>query len=82
MSDLANKLTAGNPALGAMIPQELKQIMAKYDNISAVSVGLKGDAGVRLGYNVGAMFDINEKITIGASYRSKVMARVKEAMLR
>ena len=78
MSDLANKLTAGNPALGAMIPQELKQIMAKYDNISAVSVGLKGDAGVRLGYNVGAMFDINEKITIGASYRSKVMARVKE----
>ena len=78
MSGLAGKLTAGNPALGAMIPQQLKEVMAKYDYVSAASVGLKGDAGVRLGYNIGAMFDVNEKITIGASYRSKVMAKVKE----
>lgn len=78
MSGLTGKLTAGNPALGAMIPQQLKEVMAKYDYVSAASVGLKGDAGVRLGYNIGAMFDVNEKITIGASYRSKVMAKVKE----
>ena len=78
MSGLAGKLTAGNPALEAMIPQQLKEVMAKYDNVSAASVGLKGDAGVRLGYNIGAMFDVNEKVTIAASYRSKVTAKVKE----
>lgn len=78
MSGLAGKLTAGNPALEAMIPQQLKEVMAKYDNVSAASVGLKEDAGVRLGYNIGAMFDVNEKVTIAASYRSKVTAKVKE----
>ena len=45
--------------------------MAKYQDASAASVNLKGDAGVRLGFNVGAMFDINEKWTVGVSYRSK-----------
>lgn len=70
-----------NPMLGALIGPDLADIrqgMTKYDDASAASVNLREDAGVRLGYNVGAMFDINEKITIGLSYRSKVMARVKE----
>ena len=34
--------------------------------------------GVRLGFNVGAMYDVNEHFTVGVSYRSKVTARVKE----
>lgn len=71
-------LLAGNPGMEAMIPQEIKSLIAKYDNVSAASVGLKGDAGVRMGFNVGAMFDVNDKITLGLSYRSKVTARVKE----
>lgn len=71
-------LLSGKPELGAMIPEAIKQLIAKYDNLSAASVGLKGDAGLRMGFNVGAMFDVNEKITVGLSYRSKVTARVKE----
>lgn len=70
-----------NPGLAAMLKPQLDGIMqgmAKYDDASAASVDLKGDAGVRLGFNVGAMFDINEKFTVGLSYRSKVKARVKE----
>lgn len=78
MSSLAAGIIAGNPSLGALIPDEIKALMAKYDNTSAASVGLKGDAGMRFGFNVGAMYDINEKITVGLSYRSKVKARVKE----
>lgn len=54
------------------------QDIEKYEDASAASVNLKGDAGIRLGFNVGAMFDVNDKITIGVSYRSKVKARVKE----
>lgn len=71
-------LLSGRPELGAMIPDQIKQLIAKYDNLSAASVGLTGDAGLRMGFNVGAMFDVNEKITLGLSYRSKVTARVKE----
>ena len=78
MSGLANKLFAANPALAALIPQELKTVIVKYDNASAASAGLTGDAGVRVGYNLGAMFVVNDKISIGASYRSKVTAKVKE----
>lgn len=78
ISAMANAVIGGNPQLGAMIPDEIKALIGKYDNTSAASVGLKGDAGMRFGFNVGAMFDINEKITIGLSYRSKVIAKVKE----
>lgn len=81
MSGFADKLIGGNSALEGLVNQAapgLLEGIAKYDDVSAVSVGLKGDAGVKLGYNVGAMFDVNEKITLGVSYRSKVMARVKE----
>lgn len=75
---MADILLSGNPGLGVMIPDDIKALIVKYNDVSAASVGLKGDAGVRFGFNIGAMYDINEKITIGLSYRSKVIARVKE----
>lgn len=78
MSKMAGQIIASNPALGALIPEEMKAVIAKYDDASAASVQLKGDAGIRFGFNVGAMYDINEKFTVGVSYRSKVTAKVKE----
>lgn len=66
-----------HPELAAQLPGMLAE-MKKYDDVSAASVSLKGDAGLRLGFNVGAMYDINDKFTVGVSYRSKVRARVKE----
>lgn len=76
-------------SLGQLLPPEqiaaikpmidpIMQEMARYDDAAAASVSLKGNAGVRLGFNVGAMYDINEKFTVGVSYRSKVTAKVKE----
>lgn len=48
-----------------------------FGNTAPASVNLKGTAEVVLGFNVGAMWDINKKITVGASYRSKMDMKVK-----
>ena len=47
-------------------------------DIDAASATLAGDAGVKIGYNVGAMYDVSNKITLGVSYRSKVTMKVPE----
>lgn len=81
MIDKFKPMLDKNPMLGAIVKPVVEDIMKdmqKYNEASAASVNLKGDAGIRFGFNVGAMFDINEKLTVGLSYRSKVMARVKE----
>ena len=39
---------------------------------AAASINLQGDSKVAVGVNVGAMFDINKKWTLGASFRSKM----------
>lgn len=77
LSDMAQKLISKKPELAGLAGPLLGEI-AKFDNISAASVNLKGNAGIRMGFNVGAMFDITDQWTVGVSYRSKVKARVKE----
>lgn len=42
------------------------------------SATLDGKAGVRAGFNIGILYDISEKISVGLSYRSKIKMRVKE----
>ena len=74
---ISDKLIGDNPTVQALANDLLAE-MAKFDNIAAASVKLKGDAHMRLGLNVGMMYDRNEKVTIGASYRSEVKARVKK----
>lgn len=81
MIDKFKPMLDAKPGLGAIVKpvvQDIMSDMAKYNEASAASVNLTGDAGVRFGFNVGAMYDINDKFTVGVSYRSKVMARVKE----
>lgn len=41
------------------------------------SLNLNGKAAVAVGINAGVMWDINEKVTVGASYRSKMNMTVK-----
>lgn len=48
-----------------------------FGNTTPASVNLNGDASLRVGFNVGAMWDINRRITVGASFRSQVMMKVK-----
>ncbi|MDE6527663.1 MAG: outer membrane protein transport protein [Muribaculaceae bacterium] len=48
-----------------------------YGNMPPASVGLKGNSELALGFNIGAMFDITDQWTIGASFRSKMGMKVK-----
>lgn len=57
-------------ALGALNP-DLKDVVP-------VSASLSGKSKLGVGFNVGVMYDINEKFTVGASYRSKVKMKVNE----
>lgn len=88
MTGLAENMMGQLGPMLEMMPQykpiveQLVTEMATYDEVSAASASLKGDAGIRFGFNVGAMYDINDKFTIGVSYRSKVKARVKEGDVR
>ena len=81
MTDMANEMLGPvldkYPMFKPMVEPLITE-MSRYDDTSAASVSLKGKAGLRLGFNIGAMFDINDKFTVGVSYRSKVTAKVKE----
>lgn len=81
MTDMANEMLGPvldkYPMFKPMVEPLIAE-MSRYDDTSAASVSLKGKAGLRLGFNIGAMFDINDKFTVGVSYRSKVTAKVKE----
>lgn len=50
---------------------------ASFGTTVPASVNLKGTSNVAFGVNVGAMWDINYKWTVGASYRSKMPMKVK-----
>lgn len=60
------------------VGKDIQYLADKYKLITPISLKLNGDAGLKVGYNLGVMYDVNEKITVGASYRSKVKAVVDE----
>lgn len=49
----------------------------RYGNVSPASVNLNGSAEPVVGFNVGAMYEINDQWTVGASFRSKMNMKVK-----
>ncbi len=57
-----------NPALADAQP---------FGNTTPASVNLNGEAAVKVGFNVGVMYDVTDNLTLGASYRSKMGMRVK-----
>ena len=48
-----------------------------FGNTTPASVNLNGKTSVKVGFNVGVMYDITNNLTFGASYRSKMGMRVK-----
>lgn len=81
--ELSRSLLPGNvlydkmAPLGAMVPQVMP-ILEAFKDTQVASATLGGSAPVRMGINFGLMWDINEKWTVGASYRSKVRMKVNE----
>lgn len=65
---------------GLVDPATLDKVLPEtmlFGETAPASVNLKGNAEIALGFNVGAMWDITDQITVGASYRSKMDMKVK-----
>ncbi len=71
VGDASNNAIAGMLTAAGM--GDYAPVIQGVGNNPLLSAKLGGDAGVKFGFNVGAMYDINEQWTIGASYRSKIM---------
>lgn len=63
--------------LGAAVPQ-VAQILDAFKGTQVAATTLSGNAPIRMGINFGLMWDITDKWTLGASYRSKVRMKVNE----
>lgn len=66
----------------ATLPPPLQSLIGvngdDYKDVVPASATLTGKTKVAVGFNIGAMYDVNEKVTIGLSYRSKLRMKVKE----
>lgn len=58
----------GSFELSKSYPQDLGDY-----GVQDASLTLGGDAGMKMGVNVGVMFDVTDEWSVGASYRSKMM---------
>ena len=47
-----------------------------FGNTTPASVNLQGNANISVGLNIGAMYDVTDRITLGASFRTKMMMKV------
>lgn len=64
-----------------VLPPEMKDKIVKTiqdTKVPPASATLNGNAHVRAGFNVGILYDISEKVSVGLSYRSKIKMKVKE----
>ncbi len=52
-----------------------------FGNVSPASATLKGHSEIAVGVNVGAMYEFNEKWTVGANFRTKLNMHVKAGLV-
>ncbi len=57
---------------------QLDPVTPAFNGTSPASINIQGTTDVAFGFNVGAMYDINDQITVGAQFRSKSMLKVKK----
>ncbi len=76
--DLINGMNL-SPEILDKYPELGKIVAAIKENpdLNYVSAHLHGKSSVKVGYNVGAMWDINDKWTLGASFRSRMNMHAK-----
>ena len=67
-------------ALASMLPEALGQLPSainSFNNQIPVGIQLEGSSKVAYGFNVGILVNVSPKVTIGASYRSKMKLSVE-----
>lgn len=57
-------------------------VINEYKSYSPVSLNLSGSSKIGIGFNVGFLYDISPKVSIGVSYRSKVKMTVQEGVTK
>ncbi|MDE5607633.1 MAG: outer membrane protein transport protein [Muribaculaceae bacterium] len=62
--------------LGALASAGLLTDPLYYNGVMPASIALEGKSSVACGVNVGVMYDITDRLTVGASFRSKVKMSV------
>ncbi len=68
---------------GLVSPQTADAILGmngidyRFGTTVPASVNLNGSTKIAVGFNIGAMYDINDRWTVGASYRSEMKMKVK-----
>lgn len=71
-----------NQIPSSVLPDEQKQgivqTISEIDGAVPVSATLDGKAKIRAGFNIGVMYDVCDKVTLGLSYRSRIKMKVKE----
>lgn len=67
----------GLAAFGSFPLPGIGDMIATYSDVAPISATLTGKSKTGFGFNVGVMYDINDQVTIGASFRSKVNLKVK-----
>ncbi|MDE5664688.1 MAG: outer membrane protein transport protein [Duncaniella sp.] len=71
-SETTDKAIAALKTLG-----QLSEETPAFGSTTPASVNLNGKADMVVGFNVGAMYNITENLTVGASYRSQMKMKVK-----
>ncbi|MDL2251725.1 outer membrane protein transport protein [Odoribacter sp. OttesenSCG-928-J03] len=74
---MIGSIIEGMPQLPAELKDDLVQKI-RSNNYPPASATLDGNAGVRAGFNVGIFYDVCDKVSLGLSYRSKIVMKVKE----
>lgn len=56
----------------------LQGVDYSFGNTMPASINLTGNSELGWGFNVGAMYDVSDKVTVGVSYRSKMIMKVEK----
>ncbi len=62
----------------SLVDQSTSASLESVVNTGVATATLSGDAAISIGYNIGIMYDINDKWSLGASYRSEMKMAVEE----
>ncbi len=62
----------------SLVNQSTSAYLESVVGTGVATANLSGDAALSIGYNIGVMYDINDKWSLGASYRSEMKMAVEE----
>ena len=74
---LVSASTADNVIAAMQSLGQLPASIGSFGSTTPASVNLNGKTGIALGFNIGLMYNLNDQLTFGASFRSKMNMKVK-----